>query len=317
MRIFSIFFGLILTSVSIAQQVPYFSTLFYFQDSKGNVDSLILGFDPRANRVFNSDFGEISLSEPFADDLDVRASHDVEFNQDPVLSKKIVTCSDKIMQTHDPNHICNIGCSIIIYIKSDNFPVSIRWNPHAFKDSVECIEDSYMTSDFLSEITDPAEIWFRDTTKRAVCLKENSQYSINLDPEFTKQNYPLEFSYLLIRNYPDLTTDSVYGIKLNFVYNYDLTPCHRKVVNLDNEAKETDNLILYPNPTTGDVYLSGDVLESIEYWILYDSQGQLMDQQEFLLTKPEINLADLEAGFYIIAMTKKSGDVLYKQIIKF
>lgn len=316
MKVLFIILSTVLTYVSYSQLIPDFSTKIYFEDANGNTDSLELGFDMRSNRNYNPDFGEVDLTDPFGKGLDVRATHNNLLVRNPILSKKIITCSEKLFYDNGPNDFCYAGCSIMMYISADRFPVTLRWNPKDFYINQDCIINSYFTSDFVSEFFDPAPIWFQDTTKRAVCLKENDHYSINLDPEFSSLNYPLEQTYLLIRDYPNHPTDSVFGLKLNFEYDHRISPCHKRAVGLENPVSANGKLITYPNPTLEKVYLSAESANSSWRWKIFDGRGKLLEEQSLYQADPEISLKNYFSGCYFIVFMNLSGEMFYNKIIK-
>lgn len=72
-----------------AQVTPLFQTTFYFEDSLGNRDSVILGYDTVASsQNFNFIFGEEDLILPFDSIFEVRAIHgDDQFMR---TSKKVI-----------------------------------------------------------------------------------------------------------------------------------------------------------------------------------------------------------------------------------
>lgn len=311
-----IFIMMILTYVSTAQQNPDFSAKFYFEDAKGNTDSLEIGFDMRSNRNYNPEFGELDLPEPFHAGLDVRASHNNLLVQNPILSKKIISCSEKLFFNNDPNDFCYLGCSILMYISTENFPVTIRWDPKKFVINQDCIINSYFTSDFVSEIFDPVTKWFQDTTKRAVCLKEYEQYSINLDPLFTAVHFPWEEPYLLVRDYSGHPTDSVYGLKLNFEYDHRISPCHKRAVGLEGPDSRSEILRVYPNPTAENIYLAGEWSNAQWSYKIFDSQANLLDEQTSYKEIKEISLRSFNPGCYFIVLMNSSGEMFYSKIIK-
>jgi Secretion system C-terminal sorting domain len=63
-------------TLGFSQDVPLFQFSLYFQDSVGNRDSVILGYDPSASsQHLNEQFGETLISAPFDSVFEVRAIH--------------------------------------------------------------------------------------------------------------------------------------------------------------------------------------------------------------------------------------------------
>ena len=76
--------------LSSAQQIPLFEFTMYFEDSIGNQDSVILGYDPTSDsNQPNTQFGEIVLSNPFDSIFEVRVIHGDDVNQERTLKKAI------------------------------------------------------------------------------------------------------------------------------------------------------------------------------------------------------------------------------------
>jgi len=62
--------------LSVAQEIPLFQFSLYFEDSLGNKDSLVLGYDPNASsQNLNPQFGEIVLTTAFDSVFEVRVIH--------------------------------------------------------------------------------------------------------------------------------------------------------------------------------------------------------------------------------------------------
>ncbi len=62
--------------LGFAQQVPLFQFTLHFQDSIGNKDSIVLGYDPSASsQDINPQFGEALITSPFDSIFEVRVMH--------------------------------------------------------------------------------------------------------------------------------------------------------------------------------------------------------------------------------------------------
>ncbi|GEM_PF-833453 len=76
--------------LGFAQQIPLFQFSIHFEDSVGNQDSIILGYDPTSDsNQPNTQFGEIVLSTPFDSVFEVRVIHGDDVNQERTLKKAI------------------------------------------------------------------------------------------------------------------------------------------------------------------------------------------------------------------------------------
>ena len=94
----------IFTMTKGVTQIPEFSLPLWVKDSKGNKDTVYVGYDPKAKYpLWDGDFGEKDIrDEPFVKDLDVRlGTFKSAFSSNlPFLSKRDYG-----------NNSCIIGCT--------------------------------------------------------------------------------------------------------------------------------------------------------------------------------------------------------------
>jgi len=81
---------------------------------------------------------------------------------------------------------------------------------------------------------------------------------------------------------------------------------------IDDELNMEDNLVVYPNPTTGKIKISG--IEKGEVMVL-DVFGRIVKNVEIVDDKNELDLSILPSGIYYLQMTQSSGSIK-KKIIK-
>ncbi len=73
-----------------AQKIPIFQTPLYFEDSLGNKDTLVIGYDRNVkDDQLNPEYGEVWISTPMDSVFEVRAFHGDDFSQK--MSKKIIS----------------------------------------------------------------------------------------------------------------------------------------------------------------------------------------------------------------------------------
>ncbi len=84
------------------------------------------------------------------------------------------------------------------------------------------------------------------------------------------------------------------------------TPCG---TNVSTEVFKEQTLKLYPNPTSGLVYIEAQDLQSYEVY-------NLLGQRLLSGTSEVINLQDLSKGTYIVKVTTQSGEVMTSKVIK-
>lgn len=81
------------------------------------------------------------------------------------------------------------------------------------------------------------------------------------------------------------------------------------------EANVTDELTVYPNPSTGILTIEGQTLSSIEVIHIYDIQGKLVLEQKIGNTQKEVlNLETLKSGLYIMKLLDEGNTVEVRKL---
>ncbi len=264
MKHLHLIFGMALPFFSCAQKLAMFQSVLYFNDLKGNVDSLWIGYDTAANGQFNPEYGELDLEHSFDSVFEVRASHR---NKAPIaeagaiLSKKVIGHAE-LELVEPPSRSCYSGQTIVIYIKAKYPPVRISWDRFQFIDSLGCNPGCFVTPDYLYDISDPVSLWLHFENKRFACLPKEEYFEINLDPQFTKANFPKEITHRLVRTFNDGLTDTLFGVALHFIPHVSESPC---VLNVGAQVAKTlsERIQFYPNPALHTVMLRVRDLESV------------------------------------------------------
>ena len=113
----------------------------YFEDAIGNRDSIILGYDELATYGIDPSFGEINLIDSaYSNDFEVRAAiydYGWEWGNLPrvIESKKMIIgyiCEDSTYFDE--------ANSIMVVIKTDNWPIKITWDKDEFHEACNYIE---------------------------------------------------------------------------------------------------------------------------------------------------------------------------------
>ncbi|MFT6850289.1 MAG: hypothetical protein ACJATA_001101 [Sphingobacteriales bacterium] len=79
--------------------------------------------------------------------------------------------------------------------------------------------------------------------------------------------------------------------------------------------KQYRNLLLYPNPTNGKIYLEHTEINNIQYFDIIDQLGRLV-LKENNLNSNSIDLKSLRNGVYFIKITFNTGEIITRKIIK-
>jgi trimeric autotransporter adhesin len=78
-------------------------------------------------------------------------------------------------------------------------------------------------------------------------------------------------------------------------------------------AKNNNKTLVYPNPTSGDLFYESDDLKSVKRIQLYDVTGKLL--QETTSINGKFSISHLPAGLYGFLMETTNGNV-YERIVK-
>ncbi|MDG5493211.1 T9SS type A sorting domain-containing protein [Psychroserpens sp. SPM9] len=273
-----------------------FSVELFFEDSAGNQDSIILGYDDNATDAIDSSFGENNIiSIPYNSGLEVRISDE---------QKSRTTFPDPIPATyHTKKQIFQKGCPTnfsvqAIDIITENWPVTVSWNNSLFND--DCRNGSVFTS------INPGGWWDTGSPSEFECgffrveLLNDNQITFCDNTEYPEFANNENYSYLIDNN----TIVSVFWFTFG---NQSLL--------LNTEDYNLSKVLAYPNPTNNKVKFNINrtnlEIENIE---LFDISGKKSKIK--LDSNDSINLKDFEVGIYFVRLTFKNGNTLLKRIIK-
>lgn len=203
------YFLLIFLSSSILLNAQEFSTQFYFTDTLGNQDSVIVGFDPTATLEVDGIFGEVDLKEvPFENDFEVRVGQiDHENlgcfpNDGPLNGANIDSDQSGLVIRIGKKDYNGISCEngmlnyqffgkTTFFIKNNNLPVKINWDIEVF--SKVCLSKSFFTdwhpglwfdatcgggNSFIEEISEIAEYWVNEPTNLQIVDRSGDTLSM-------------------------------------------------------------------------------------------------------------------------------------------
>lgn len=251
-----------------------------FEDSKGNKDSLIFGYDPSASWGVDNEFGEINIHGQIIDTIfDVRVSDELESPIDTI--KEYDTCSLK-------KQIIRKDCDkfpspIAINIRCNNWPVTAFWDSALF--NTECLIGSVLTS------THPGGWWDVGSASDLgrVLLNQKSQVG------FTSN----------IRDYDKQDSIAVFWVAMATKNHLSL-----EVDLLDQEH----GIHIYPNPTTGTIFIDINGPETIQHIELVDTSGKIHSVAE---TFDSITLDEYESGIYFLKAVMSDQSIVIRKIIKY
>lgn len=80
------------------------------------------------------------------------------------------------------------------------------------------------------------------------------------------------------------------------------------------DVKNGDNIVLYPNPVKDILKVSSE--EAIQTLVIYNMMGQKVYETAVHNMQAEINVSVLDAGYYVLKMTKGDGSTVARKITK-
>jgi hypothetical protein len=287
-----IFFVLLILFKSNVNGQQFEFTL-YFEDSKGNTDSVILGFDNSATYELDTAFGEKDISQiPYDSVFEARGAtyqYPLECNslnnRDQLIfeSKKLITYNS-----------CDFnvpleGKSAMVTIKSKYTPIKVTWDSTLFNTS--CIK-SYLVN------------WQPGGWFDACCCNGGSEIGlIQLNSNSSYTFSSTDFQFLT-------ETDTVFT--LFFPLSND------DIVGINHLTEEND-ILIYPNPLSGKGVLEFENTTNDLYrFTIYDNKGGIVAMTDKIRdNKFEFQLNDCSNGLYYYELINKrnkkrfSGKFIY------
>jgi hypothetical protein len=284
---------------------PEFEIKFYFEDAKGNKDSVILGYDFKADSdSTNTNFGEDELLNPFDSIFDVRVAKSSTKWNSPTTGKKRI---GHISPSNNNN--CDLFGFMSILINAKYNPIKISYDAKLLNNPKNaCLQNTILSKTsgvFLSELG-----WYK--AKDWYCLA--SQDNLNID--MSKKDGPDKWNE---RKYLVQGSSILTPIKyLNF-NNFLLGPCNYLA---EEDLYQPQKINLYPNPAYNHIFFE---LKQIEGWRnekmsfeIYNAHGQIVQKQQLLSTSEQydIDISTLANGFYFAKITGKNKILYTSKFIK-
>lgn len=253
----------------------------YFEDSVGNKDSIVLGYNELASYGIDPNFGEIDLIDSvYADDFEVRAAiygYSAELGVLPriIESKKMII-----------GYICfdstyfNEANSFMIVIKSQNWPISITWDKSSFKE--QC--------NHMDIIDCTAGGWFD------ICIGGHPYLLLEMNHKDTATYYDTEFK-------TEANGDTLGALFFSFFSDF----------GSNVSLVQNNNIIsVNPNPTSGQFHISYPLTEDDKI-IITDLSGKSIPYKQSL---QEIDLLSAAEGIYLLTLRLDKGGTFIAKVLK-
>lgn len=269
-------------------EAQQFSFEMYFQDSTGNLDTIVLGYDTLGTEYIDTAFGELNvLNGQKKNGLDVRI---VQYIAGIGTNDTIATKTQILPIDCDKNrpHIYTT-----IEITTNNWPVTASWDSTLFIDS--CNRNSLLTSIHPGGWFDtgsPSDLY------TVICQSINAV-------SFSSQVERYNNTVLVNENYAYLDPNRDTVSKFWFTFNYDFRSA------IESPKLASHYLKVYPNPSTDRLYFTNaEDIESIE---CFATNGQQVD---IAFTNDHIAINTLPAGIYYLQITLKTSQQTTKRFVK-
>jgi len=287
----------------LSAQAAQFETSFFFEDSSGNRDTIIIGADPTADELINTHLGETLLTEPWDNEFEVRVTtenifHDHSWFQDPLY-----LFNKKITHFFDLDE-CGYSTSVIFLFYTAHFPVTVTWDTAIW--SIHA-SDCYLDGSFFhhaNEIFEPG--WWTSFDWHYACLGNLTSYQFD-----TFHNDP----YVGIMDSVINTGERfIYGLQLatNELEN-PISPC-QYVLDVDDPLTLADPIFqIYPNPASDFISIhSQSTINIITNVSIFNTQGMEVQRSRFFANTP-IRLEAYSDGLYFIVMKDDQSRIVATQ----
>ncbi|NUQ26119.1 MAG: T9SS type A sorting domain-containing protein [Saprospiraceae bacterium] len=270
-----------------AQPTPYFEMTLYFEDTVGNRDTIIFGYDIDASSDIDPEWGEVELTTPFDSVFEVRIGN-ANFPYSNKLASKIIN-STSIAQN------CYYGSGAYLYFHVIHQPVKIWWDKSQLLND-ECFSGAFIINhitDVLAGPFSPDEI-----PPIHYCMAVLDTVYFELTEEALT---PDQIRIYINKDVEGLGVISIPGLRFEIGPYWAYTPCYWVT---DTESPKNSNQIaIYPNPANGYFKLSdlsgGGVLGPL---FIYDSMGRMVKYFTTVESEQLIDVSGLPEGWYHVAV---------------
>jgi len=257
----------------------------YFQDFKGNKDTIAIGYDRNATDTIDLNQNEKNIiNEPLNTKFDVRISN--------IWMKKYFGLNAENFQTKRQIVSNNCGSrfpAVTIDVLCKNWPVTITWDSTQFAN--ECNIGSLLTSFHPGGWFDVGGGFVTVLSKRSNMIMFNSYEKYTSYRDITQ--------YYYINNKND--TISVFWQAFG-----DIRLPHSNVNQINNDLEFS----FFPNPSKEKIFLSGNI-DAVKEIEVYNSLGIKV----LTTNKNELNLKHLSFGVYYAVIKLKNNNNITRKII--
>ncbi len=254
----------------------------YFEDSAGQKDTIVLGYDPLASYAIDASFGEINIIDSsYNDDFEVRAAiYDYEYFFEHGVLPRVIESKKMIVGNvcSNPSYTGEDN-SIMVVIKSQHWPITIRWDNTLFQE--EC--------NFIDIIDCTPGGWFD------VCGGGHPYMFFEMRLTETVSYYDTEFK---IETEQDTLSTLFFRFYSDFESGVEDVPDSR--------------VVFFPNPTKGLITFDRP-LNTDDNISVSDIMGRPVS---FNLRNQGVDLSSAPEGMYILTVKLHTGESVAMKVIK-
>jgi hypothetical protein len=286
----------------LAQVTPLFQFTLYAEDSLGNRDSVLLGYDLTASsQNLNIQFGEAHIPTPFDSILDMRAIHGDDFLRR--TSKIIIENAETLFF----DSTCTLSAETRIVIHAKYPPVHFFYDSSLFP--VQSCKNVILTRDwdifFLENWSDVCDFH---------CMSDSSFYI----EQFSDPEPPFNQCWNYLKIEKEVQGQGLKELPGLFLATfYGPGPCNDPTF-LDADQKPVkEGFTLYPNPCSAFFLLETASPESIAQVLVMNVAGQIVPCPiEKRQNGIRVNAEGLLRGLYFVLVRDSAGRASMHKLVK-
>jgi Secretion system C-terminal sorting domain len=280
-------------------KIPSFQMPIYFEDAKGNKDSIVVGFDESADYTeIDSLFGEDKLFTPFDSVFDVRIVKSKLSFDSPITGKKR-----------------------IIRVENNTFPgfrtfivINAKYNPIKITHKIDLLKSATtLNRVLLSKVTlGLATTPWWESSKDWVCMAGQQELYIDMSKKETGLNW------INVRSYKVQGQSTPQKIKCLDLVQFISGPSCSQILDNEELSQNGIKVAVFPNPVQSIFRLS--LSENIENknlkLTITDSFGKIVKEQISYNQTDDINVQAIPAGFYFLQLSDEKKTFSISKFVK-
>lgn len=256
-----------------------FSFKLYFEDSKGNKDTLQIGYDINASEQINEEYGEVNIFEQqWNNDLEVRVTNaQITRTVYDTIFTPSIQCKKQIVKFNCENPQNYANQTIYIDVKCNDWPLTVKWDSTIF--SYDCIKNT--------------GIGFNDLADAGWNLSKFSELRQDFKP----------YDYYLTEEGD--TIHSIFWV----AFEEWTTNIHQKF---------SQEFSVFPNPSSDfiNIELTKDFNPNVDYIEIFNSVGKLINSYKLRKQETKIDISEYNYGIYLIRVYNSQDYFSTKRFIK-